>query len=57
MISDTIYAIMYDNEIDLYDIKRYWHISYEIVENIKELLISLAIYMDFAYDLKELLIS
>ena len=41
----------------IYNIKRYWHISYEIVENIKELLISLAMYMDLAYDFKELMIS
>ena len=39
-ISDIIYDIMHN-------IKWYWHISYEIVENIKELLISLAVYMVF----------
>jgi len=39
-ISDLIYDI-------IYNIKRYWHISYEIIENIKELLISLAVYMVF----------
>ena len=39
-ISDIIYDI-------IYNIKWYWHISYEIIENIKELLISLAVYMVF----------